>query len=208
MTPATRRRGTELEQAIFDAVFEQLGAVGYARLTMEGVAASAHTGKAALYRRWASREDLLRDALEHALPAPAEVPQHGNIHDDLLELLRCYRDVTEVTKGAVFKLLKIDGEDGYVLLHSVVRERVVAPLRQMILDALRRGAERGDVRPEAATRQVAHVGPAMVMYHCLTESADLPDEMLISIVDEILMPIVTVSGGPGRLSPTGTGPGR
>jgi hypothetical protein len=32
--------------------------------------------------------------------------------------------------------------------------------------------------------------------------------MLISIVDEILMPIVTVSGGPGRLSPTGTGPGR
>jgi AcrR family transcriptional regulator len=50
--PATRRRGQILEHAIFDAVLDQLQTVGYTGLTMEGVAACAHTGKAALYRRW------------------------------------------------------------------------------------------------------------------------------------------------------------
>ncbi|MFD0535810.1 hypothetical protein ACFQY7_20740 [Actinomadura luteofluorescens] len=38
--PATRRRGGDLEAAIFDAVFAQLEAVGYRGLTMEGVAAA------------------------------------------------------------------------------------------------------------------------------------------------------------------------
>src|SRR4051794_22556600 len=92
MTPATRRRGDALEKAIFDAVFEQLSAVGYAKLTMEGIAAAAQTGKAALYRRWTTKDDLLRDALEHALPVPSEIPEHDNVRDDLLALLRCYRD--------------------------------------------------------------------------------------------------------------------
>ncbi|HEV8371711.1 MAG TPA: hypothetical protein VGR68_00790, partial [Actinomycetota bacterium] len=45
--PLTRRRGQTLEQAIFDAVIDQLQAVGYTGLTMEGVAACAQTGKAA-----------------------------------------------------------------------------------------------------------------------------------------------------------------
>jgi AcrR family transcriptional regulator len=187
--PATRRRGSALEKAIFDAVFEQLNAVGYSRLTMEGVAAAAQTGKASLYRRWATKDDLLRDALEHALPSPAEIPAHDNVRDDLLALMRCYRDVTDITRGTVFQVLKIEAGESSFLLHTVVRERIVGPLRQMIFDALQRGAERGEVRPEAATWQVARVGPAMVMYHCLTESKDVPDDLLVSIVDDILVPL-------------------
>jgi AcrR family transcriptional regulator len=189
MTPATRRRGDALEKAIFDAVFEQLSVVGYAKLTMEGVATAAQTGKAALYRRWATKDDLLRDALEHALPAPAEIPEHDNVRDDLLALMRCYRDVTDVTKGTVFQVLKIEADESSFLLHTVVRERVVGPLRRMILDALRRGAERGEVRPEAVTPQIARIGPAMVMYRCLTESMDIPEDFLVSVVDDILLPL-------------------
>jgi AcrR family transcriptional regulator len=156
---------------------------------MEGIAAAAQTGKAALYRRWATKDDLLRDALEHALPSPTDIPVHDNVRDDLLALMRCYRDVTDVTRGAVFQVLKTEAGESSVLLHTVVRERIVGPLRQMIFDALKRGAERGEVRPEAATWQVARVGPAMVMYHCLTESADISDDLLVSIIDDILIPV-------------------
>ncbi|HEX6011866.1 MAG TPA: helix-turn-helix domain-containing protein, partial [Geminicoccaceae bacterium] len=69
-------------------MLDQLQAVGYVGLTMEGVAAGAHTGKAALYRRWPRKEDLVVDALEHALPSPTDLPDHGNVRDDLLDLLR------------------------------------------------------------------------------------------------------------------------
>lgn len=61
-TAASRRRGAVLEHAILDAALEQLSTVGWNGLTMEGVAAGAQTGKAAVYRRWPSKEDLVADA--------------------------------------------------------------------------------------------------------------------------------------------------
>jgi hypothetical protein len=103
--------------------------------------------------------------------------------------MRCYRDIINVTMGAVFQVLKIEAGESSFLLHTVVRERVVAPLRQMFFDALQRGAERGEVRPEAVAWQVARVGPAMVMYHCLTESAGISDDLVVSIVDDIIIPV-------------------
>ncbi len=84
----TRRRGEALERAIFAAVIDQLAAVGYAGLTMDGVAAAASTGKAALYRRWPSKAELVADALGHALPAPEDAPDRGNIREDLIEHMR------------------------------------------------------------------------------------------------------------------------
>ena len=50
-TIRTRRRGKELEEALYDATLAELAAVGYGGLTMEGIAARGRTGKAALYRR-------------------------------------------------------------------------------------------------------------------------------------------------------------
>src|ERR671937_754114 len=66
----TRRRGAALEAAILDATWTELAAVGYERLSMEGVAARAGTSKAVLYRRWPNRADLLallRRARDQAL---------------------------------------------------------------------------------------------------------------------------------------------
>ncbi len=37
-------------------------------MTIEGVAAAAHTGKAAIYRRWPSKEELVADTLDNVLP--------------------------------------------------------------------------------------------------------------------------------------------
>lgn len=69
-----RRRGAVLERAILDAALEQLSTVGWNGLTMEGVAARAQTGKAAVYRRWPSKEDLVADALKAGLPSLTEAP--------------------------------------------------------------------------------------------------------------------------------------
>lgn len=183
--PTTRRRGSALEAAIFDAALTQLGKLGYAKLTMESVANAAQTGKAALYRRWSSLDELIRDALEHALPSPAAVPVHDDVRADLLALLRCYEEVVDVSHGAAFQILK---EGDQALLHSVVRNRVVEPLRQLISEALERGVERGEVRADASIPQLTTVGPAMVMYRCLTKGVPIPDEEIVSVVDDVLMP--------------------
>jgi AcrR family transcriptional regulator len=188
----TRRRGETLERAIFDAVLDQLRTAGYVGLTMEGVAACAHTGKAALYRRWPCKEDLVVDALDRVLPSLTDLPDHGKVRDDLLEVLRRMAAIMNSPAGCALQTLlaEIDREHPFGrLLH----QRVFQPRKQVLLEVLRRGADRGEVRPEAVTPLVAEVGPAMVVQRFLVEGPPVPDAFLVSLVDDVVMPLLRPS---------------
>jgi AcrR family transcriptional regulator len=184
-----RRRGEILERAIFDAVLDQLQVVGYVGLTMEGVAGAAHTGKAALYRRWPRKEDLVVDALEHTLPSPCDLPDHGDVRDDLLDLLRVMAAMLNSPAGCALQCLisETERDESFArLLH----ERVKEPRKRMFLDLLARGADRGQVRPAAVSQLVAEVGPALVMQRFLAEGAPVPDAYVVSVVDDVVMPLL------------------
>ncbi len=186
----TRRRGEALQRAIFDAALEQLGALGYEKLTMEGIADAAGTGKAALYRRWDNKEDLVFAALADMLPDPHQVPVHDDVRADLLALLGCYQQVYTVSHGAAFQVFKYQATPGNSRLMAMVRGAVTDPLKARLREALARGVERGEVRPGADTAQIANVGPAMMSYYCLTENPHLPDGYVEHLVDNVLMPLV------------------
>jgi AcrR family transcriptional regulator len=178
-----------LEQAIFDAVVEQLGTAGYGGLTMEGVAAAAHTGKAALYRRWPSKEELVIDALQHRMPALDDPPNSGSVRADMLALLgRMARTINSPTGCAIQSVMTESQRDRDFL--RLVHTRVIQPRKRMMMDVLRRGAERGEVRPEAISELTAEVGPAMVVYHFLLDGPPVTPRMVKAIVDQALMPML------------------
>jgi len=189
----TRRRGETLEHAIFDAVLDQLQAVGYVGLTMEGVAARARTGKAALYRRWPRKEDLVVDALEHALPSPTDLPDHGDVRDDLLDLLRRMTAMLNSPAGCALQCLMSETERDESFAR-LLHERVKEPRKRMFLDLLARGAARGQVRPAAANQLVAEVGPALVMQRFLADGAPVPDDYVVSVVNDVVMPLLRPVG--------------
>jgi len=190
--PSTRRRGETLEHAIFDAVVEQLQTVGFAGLTMEGVAGCAHTGKAALYRRWPCKEDLVVDSLHHTLPSLADLPDHGNTRDDLLDLLRRVAAMVNSPTGCALQSLmaEIDRDRPFA---RIVHERVLEPRKRMFLTVLRRGVDRGEVRPDAASLLVAEVGPAMVVQRFLVDGAPVSDAYVEAVVDDLVMPLLRPS---------------
>ena len=186
---ATRRRGETLEQAIFQAVLDQLQAVGYAHLTMEGVAACAHTGKAALYRRWPRKEDLVVDALDHTMPSLAELPDTGSLREDLLALLRRTAAMTNSATGCALRCLlaEVDREHPFArLLH----ERVFAPRKRAFRAVLQRAADRGQLRADAAGQLAADVGPALVIQRFLAEGPPVPDDYVVSVLDEVILPLL------------------
>jgi AcrR family transcriptional regulator len=185
----SRRRGEALERAIFDAVLDQLRAVGYVGLTMEGVAARARTGKAALYRRWPRKEDLVVDALEHVLPSPSDLPDHGEVRDDLLDLLGRMTAMLNSPAGCALQCLMSETERDESFAR-LLHERVKEPRKRMFLDLLVRGAARGQVRPAAVSPLVAEVGPALVMQRFLAEGAPVPDDYVGSVVDDVVMPLL------------------
>jgi AcrR family transcriptional regulator len=191
--PAGRRRGQALEQAIFEAALAELAETGYLGLSLERVAQRARTGNASLYRRWPTRAELVIDAAAHRLPELARLPDTGDVREDLLELLRwtCRRQAGpagEIMRG--------------VIAESIVNDRVraararLADLRTgQVLQLLRRGQARGQVRPGAATATMAAVAPALVFNHFLLRGTPMPDDELTEIIDQVIMPLIRPASG-------------
>jgi len=186
-----RRRGEVLQRAIFDAVLNQLSAVGWKQLTMEGVAACAQTGKAALYRRWASKEDLVKAALESTLPLVQEAPDLGNIRDELVYLLDRMRSVMLSPAGCGLRAIMEEIEHAHArAFHTLIQQKVLAPGKRISVDVLERGIKRGEVRADADVDLLADVGPAMMMYCAKIGGGVVDAGYPARVVDEVLMPMV------------------
>jgi AcrR family transcriptional regulator len=188
-----RRRGEALERAIHAAVFTELAEVGYAAFTIESVASRAHTGKASIYRRWPTKQDLVLEAFCGKFGETMQLIE-GSLDDDTTTrdvLLRMGRRMCEVSAEATEAIRVAAGEMSRdAELSAALDERVNCPKREMMLNVLQRGVERGEVRPEAACEMFAEILPAMIMFKLILQNQAVSDDALISIVDHILMPLL------------------
>lgn len=194
-TASLRRRGAVLERAILDAALEQLSTVGWNGLTMEGVAAGAQTGKAAVYRRWPSKEDLVADALRAGLPQFESAPDLGSVREDLLELCRQTREAMFSRPG--FALRSVIHECDSLQaerFHGVIFEGVVEPTIGLLREVITRGIERGEVRPDAANGYVFDAIPAMMMYRSKMCSSEWNDRDLEDMIDHLMLPLLRPTG--------------
>ncbi|WP_405915928.1 TetR/AcrR family transcriptional regulator [Streptomyces sp. NBC_00728] len=189
--PSPRRRGAVLERAILEAALDQLGAVGWNSLTMEGVAARAQTGKAAVYRRWPSKEDLVADALQAGLPDLTEVPDLGGVREDLLEVCRRVREAMFSPPGlALRSVLHECGVTQAERFSQVIVGGVVEPTLHLLREVVRRGIERGEVRPDAANSYVFDAVPAMMMYRSKVCASEWSDLDLQEMIDQLMVPLL------------------
>ncbi|WNZ08218.1 TetR/AcrR family transcriptional regulator [Streptomyces sp. 11x1] len=190
-TVSPRRRGAVLERAILDAALEQLSTVGWSGLTMEGVAAGAQTGKAAVYRRWPSKEDLVADALQAGLPRFEEAPDLGNVREDLLALCRQAREAMFSRPG--FALRSVIHECDTIQaerFHGVIIEGVVEPTVKLLREVVERGIRRGEVRPDAVNGYVFDVIPAMMMYRSKMCGSEWSERDIEEMIDQLMVPLL------------------
>ncbi|OHV04201.1 TetR/AcrR family transcriptional regulator [Mycobacterium talmoniae] len=181
----SRRRGKELECALYDATLAELTAVGYGRLTMEGVAAQARTGKAALYRRWSSKHDLVQAALQYALPPLPEPRADRSARDNLLAVFIAHRDV--LAGKTAFPGLAIIGEVFHEPeLRSIFADAVVAPRLAIIESILQAGVRAGEIDAGTLTPLTARIGPALINQHVQLNGAPPTRRELIAIVDTVI----------------------
>ena len=186
-----RRRGTELEQAILDAAWEQLTAEGYEHFTIDTVAARARTSKPVLYRRWKTREDLLRATVGHRAAADAPpVPDTGTLRGDLLALLT----LANTTRNPMAALVSS-------MLGSYFNQTGPAPaeLRQAFLSqrgsaveqVINRAVERGEIDPDRLTPRIINLPFDLFRNEMMMTLKPVPGHVLRQIVDDIFIPLVT-----------------
>ena len=194
--PAQRKRGAALEDAILAAAFDELTEVGYLGFTVEGVAARARTGKASIYRRWPTKQELVLDTLLGVLPTPAqcgielELPDDVTTVEALGRVAHAIAGILNSPAGNAMRAVKCEAFSDPELARTV-DERFQAPRRAALLGLLQRGVERGEVRPEAVTELIADVLPAMIGHRVILMREPITDGDIQAIIDQVLVPLVS-----------------
>jgi len=185
---ATRRRGVALEGALLEAAWDELMAVGYASLTMEGVAARANANKTVIYRRWPTRGELVMAALRHHKTS-IEVPDTGNLRGDVLALLRALSE-RNVELAGVIGVLQAEYYQETGITPAELRERVPGGNTEIMERLLRRAIDRGEVDPARITPRISRL-PIDLAHHEMTMTlAPLTETALVEIVDTIFLSLL------------------
>jgi AcrR family transcriptional regulator len=98
-----RPRDTRVDAAVMAAARELLVEKGFAGTTVEAIATRAGVGKATIYRRWPSREQLLVAVTAAELP-DIVVPDSGDLREDLRLAFRMLGDQMRATGPASYIL--------------------------------------------------------------------------------------------------------
>jgi AcrR family transcriptional regulator len=139
-----RPRSEASHQAIIRATLDLLVEGGFGSLTMEAVRTRAGVGKATIYRRWSSKEELVRDAIVF-LHDEIEAPDTGSLRGDYDALATRVR--AAASRGGAALMPRLLGEAvNDPELFAIFRAHLVDPRRAALRSVLERGIARGEIR--------------------------------------------------------------
>ncbi|MCS0499381.1 TetR/AcrR family transcriptional regulator [Protaetiibacter mangrovi] len=186
---ATRRRGAELEDAILDAVWDEIAEKGYGGLTYEAVATRARTSRAVLYRRWPSREELVLAAIRRlGERTPTISPDTGSLREDMLELLR-YSNANRLGTWVVLsvQLAGFYAETG--ITPAELRSQLLGERPSLVPLIVARAVARGEARADLTDRAMRSAFD-LFRSEAIMRLGPVPDEEIVAIVDEVFLPLV------------------
>jgi len=196
-----RRRDPSRDADILDAAIEVLAEEGYDGMTIDMVAARAKAGKATLYRRWASKGELVIDAVACMKKSDFDLdhlPDTGTLRGDLVAMIKP-RSIEEAEKklqvmGGLMSMLTRSPE-----LSEAIDAAIIEPRAQLNRALLRRAIERGEIPADVDVDSLALVTPAMAAYRTLVLKKPVDREFLLSLIDGVILPAVGLAG-PGAAS--------
>ncbi len=167
-----RPRSEASHQAIIRATLELLLESGYRSLTMEGVRARAGVGKATIYRRWSSKEDLVRDAIVF-MHDDLQAPDTGSLRGDFEGMASLVRSAAHRAGAATFmpRLLGETANDPE--LHAIFYANLVAPRRAQMRTIFQRAMARGEIRDDVDIELMIDLFAGPVIYRLLITRGDL-----------------------------------
>ena len=133
---------------------------GFDRTTVDDVAARAGVGKATVYRRWPSKEDLAVAAMETLYSAEMPEPNTGSIRDDLTASYRSVLTFVNTPEGEAFvrtSVVEAVRDDRITALYRASTERREEQARMTFQRAIERGEVRADIDIDTAVQWLGGV---------------------------------------------------
>ncbi len=187
--PLRSRRNESSRLAILDAALSVCREVGYAKLTIEAIAARAGVGKQTIYRWWPSKGAVVLEAFEH-VAAELSVADTGRVIDDIRDFIR---RVVVLFSDPDFAphLSALIGEaqhDQHV--QSALLERYIKPRRAPLIERLKAAQQQGELDQSIDPETLLEVTFGALYHRLLLRNAQLDKSYADFIVDIVVAPLV------------------
>ena len=187
-TADVNRRSERARRAIHGATRELVGEQGFAKVTVEAIAARAGVGKQTIYRWWPSKSAIVLDVLiaDNIRDDDLTLPDTGDLAADLRPVL--VDTVTYFTDPTNDKLLRaITAEIQYdARLAAAVLDELLLPSFNAIVARIERAGlttrTGSPADPQIAAEQL--VGP--ILHRWLLRRAPLDESYVNDLVDHVI----------------------
>lgn len=184
--PDPSRRSERSRQAILGAARELVSEVGYAKLSIEAIAARAGVGKQTIYRWWRSKGAVVFDAflaLSEGGDGGMALPDTGDIEADLKVVMRAtVAEFTDPAFEAPIRALNteiINDPD----LAAQYREKLAGPVEEAKKARLRSAQRAGQIAADADLDLALELLYAPLYQRWLHRSGPLTPEYADALVE-------------------------
>ncbi len=197
-----RKRSEDSRQAILAAAFELFGELGYAALTIEGVAAWAGVGKQTIYRWWPSKADVLLDALAVKADMHIPVADQGSYRTELRTFLDSSFVLSRRPQVAAMLCALMAQAQTDPAFGDRFREVFLLRRRDALATILNRAGERGDLPAHPSPGVVQDLVFGVIWYRMLATRVPLD----AALTNELLHTLTGSHPRPPATTPTRKGP--
>lgn len=179
------------DEFILAITLDLLAERGYEKVTLDEVALRTGKAKSTLYRRWATKEDLVLAAVR-SIGRPPEVdrlPDLGSLRSDLLAVVDSSWLGGPDKRVALFAGLASATRTSDALA-VVVRSEVTEPYVEVYRRLLCRAIDRGEIPAGLSARVpvLAEVIPAMSTHRLNASAEPVRRDFFVSVIDAVLLP--------------------
>ena len=190
-----RPRDPSRDDVIRAAILRLLAEVGYGALTMDAVAAEAGVGKATIYRRWRTKQDLVADTIAELNNRTVVPTDTGSLEGDLREVLHAIVDVVNGPMGAATRAL-LSTVPHHPALEEAFGDGPVGVWRRAFEQLFARAEARGELRPGLAGTVTAEALMAPLVQRWLITGHPVTGDYADEVLRDVALPLLRANCGP------------
>ncbi len=166
---------------------------GYERLTVDAVASEARASKATVYRRWASKAELVLAAFIEGVRQVAVAPETGTLRGDLLQLGEACREQGYQHAGTIRAVLVEVSHNP--ALSDALQHQFLDQRRALMQHILQQAVDRGEIAEAALPDELWDVMPNYLIFRTIIPGKPPNDETVRRLVDDFILPGLTRCAG-------------
>ena len=184
-----RPRDPSRDGVIREAILRLLGDVGYGALTMDAVAAEAGVGKATIYRRWRTKQDLVVDTVSVMNQSLATPVDTGSVEGDVREVVHRFVDIINGPVGTAIRSL-LPAMQHQPALQEAFYNGPLAAWRDSYQRMWSQAEARGEVAGLVPEDLVSETTSALLVQRWLLSGLPVTHEYADEVLETVVLPLV------------------